>query len=79
MIAVLSATSVDCEHGFSILNRIKTNARIHVNGDHLLMRISVTEMDAVTLRYKHRDALLIRWRRMKVRHNSGKEDRPYDS
>jgi hypothetical protein len=80
MIAVLPATSVDCERGFSNLSHIKNAIRNCLQGDHLeaLMRISTTKMDAVTLRYEHQDALILRWRRMKLRRDGGKGDRAYD-
>jgi hypothetical protein len=80
MIAVLPATSVDCERGFSSLTHIKNNMRNSLQGNHLeaLMRISTTKMDAMTLRYEHRDALILRWRRMKMRRARGKGDRVYE-
>ena len=54
--------------------------RNSLQGNHLeaLMRISTTKMDAMTLRYEHRDALILRWRRMKIRRARGKGDRVYE-
>lgn len=77
IIAVLPATSVDCERGFSSLNHIKNAVRSRLQGGHLeaLMRISTTTMDAATLHYKHREALILSWRRMESRRDGGKEDR----
>jgi hypothetical protein len=50
IIAVLPATSVDCERGFSNLGRIKSNLRNRLRERlEALMRISTTVMDAVTL------------------------------
>ena len=74
MIAVLPATSVDCERGFSILNRIKDDLRSTLE-DHLepLMRISSTMMDASTLR-THTEVLIKRWRNRKERRSHGRED-----
>ena len=69
MIAVLPETSGDCERGFSSLNRIKNAMRSCLQGDHLeaLLRISTTKMDAVTLFCDHREALILKWRRLKAR------------
>ena len=77
MIAVLPATSVDCERGFSSLNRIKNAMRSCLHGEHLeaLLRISTTNMDAVTLFCDHREALILKWRRWKARRDGGKGDR----
>ena len=78
MIAVLPATSVDCERGFSSLNRIKNAMRNCLQNDHLeaLLRISTTKMDASTLLSDHREALILKWRRMKARRDGGKGDKP---
>ena len=77
MIVVLPATSVDCERGFSSLNHIKNAVRSRLQGGHLeaLMRISRTTIDAATLLYEHREALILRWRHMKARRETGKGDR----
>ena len=77
MIAVLPATSVDCERGFSSLNHIKNAVRSCLQGSHLeaLMRVSTTKMDAATLFFKHRETLILRWRRMRARRDSGKGDK----
>ena len=79
MIAVLPATSVDCERGFSSLNHIKNAIRSCLQEGHLeaLMRISTTKRDAATLLYEHREALILRWRRMKARRDNGKGDRRF--
>ena len=81
MIAVLPATSVDCERGFSRLNRIKNSLRNGLDGEHLvaLMRISSATMDPLTLYTEHRQALILKWRRMKARRDGGKGDRAYDA
>ena len=81
MIAVLPATSVDCERGFSSLSHIKNAVRNCLQGDHLeaLMRISITKMDAVTLLYEHRETLILRWRRVKARRDGGKGDRLFNA
>ena len=79
MIAVIPATSVDCERGFSSLNHIKNAIRICLQGGHLeaLMWIWTTKMDAATLLYEHRKALILRWRRIKSRRDNGKGDRRF--
>ena len=80
MIAVLSVTSVECERGFSNLNRIKTDDRNRLQSEHLeyLMRISTTEMNALTLRFDHSEALIARWRRRKDRRLTYKGDSRFD-
>ena len=77
MIAVLSATSVDCEGGFLSLNRIKNAMQSCLHGEHLeaLLQISTMNMDAVTLFHDHREALILKWRRWKARRDGGKGDR----
>ena len=79
MIAVIPATSVDCERGFSNLGRIKTNLRNRMR-EHLepLMRISTTKMDALTLREVHGLNLIKLWRRRKDRRLGGKGDTSLD-
>ena len=81
IIAVLPATSVDRERGFSNLTQIKNTDRNCLQGDHLeaLMWISTTKVDAMTLSHEHWDALTLRWRRMKVRRDGGKGERAYDA
>lgn len=77
MIAVLPATSVDCERRFSSLSYIKNAVRCRLQGSHLeaLMRISTMTMDAAMLLCEHREALILKWRRMKARRDNGKGDR----
>jgi hypothetical protein len=76
MIAVLPATSVERERGFSILNRIKTDPRNKLLILHLesLMRVSSTSMDVVTLRQEHSEYLIRRWRSNKARRIGEKGD-----
>jgi hAT family C-terminal dimerisation region len=76
IITVLPATSVDCERGFSNLNRIKTDLRSKLQTLHLesLMRISSTPMDAVTLHQDHSDVLIARWRTKRDRRMGEKRD-----
>jgi hypothetical protein len=75
MIAVLPATSVDCERGFSNLNRIKTNGRNRLGDKHLesLLRISTVGMDAVSFR-QHREVLVKRWKGTRDRRIDGRGD-----
>lgn len=77
IIAVLPATSVDCERGFSNLNRIKTDNRNKLQAVHLeaLMRVSSTPMDAVIIHQDHSVALIAMWRTTKERRSGGKQDR----
>jgi hypothetical protein len=77
MIAVLPASSVDCERGFSTLTRIKSSARNPLKTYRLgiLIRISTDKMDALTLRVKHSKVLIQAWRRLKPRRSGGKGDR----
>ena|SRR5437762_11587472 len=74
MIAVLPATSVDCERGFSNLARIKNNLR---NGlqSHLepLMPIFTTAMDPLVLRKEHHEDLIEKWKGRNKRRSGGKE------
>jgi hypothetical protein len=75
MLAVLPATSVDCERGFSNLNRVKNNARNKLKEKHLesLMRTSTTNMSAKA--FVHYKSLLIaRWNRACARRTAGKGD-----
>ena len=75
IIAVLPATSVECERGFSNLGRIKSNLRNRLRERlEALMRISTTVMDAVTLIQEHATELIKRWRQRKDRRSSGKGD-----
>jgi hypothetical protein len=76
MIAVLPATSVDCERGFSSLSRIKTDLRNNLETPHLchLIRISETDMDSLTFYTDHSESLVAAWRRHKRQRLSGKGD-----
>ena len=80
IIAVLPATSVDCERGFSNLGRIKNALRSCLQGEHLepLMRISTMEMDIMTFQLKHQKTLILKWRRRKSRRACGKGDKVRD-
>lgn len=75
MIAVLPATSVDCERGFSNLARVKTNNRNRLGAEHLesLMRIASTEMDELTF-LGLSNQLIKAWKRKKDRRMTGKAD-----
>src|SRR5271155_4939449 len=77
IIAVLPATSVDCERGFSSLSRIKNDIRSSLKTPHLgcLIRISTMEMDALTLEQDHSERLIADWKNSKDRRSSGKGDR----
>ena len=84
IIAVLPASSVDCERGFSNFGRVKSNLRSQLGDGNLesLMRISTTAMDVVTLRQEHGNALTKRWRQRKDGRLSGERDpllQKYDS
>ena len=73
ILAVLPATSVDCERGFSNVSRIKTNLRNRLMELHLesLLRISTIKMDALTF-YQHREVLTRRWKMLVDRRTAGK-------
>jgi hypothetical protein len=75
MLAVLPATSVDCERGFSNLTRIKNNTSNKLGDKHLesLMRTSAVNMDAETF-YQYNSLLVARWRRIVERRMSGRAD-----
>lgn len=77
IIAVLPATSVDCERGFSNLNRIKNDCRNKLQTQNLeaLIRVSTTSMDSLTLSSLHSKDLILAWRRSKSRRPGGKGDR----
>ena len=78
ILAVLPATSVDCERGFSNVSRIKTNLRNRLMELHLesLLRISTIKMDALTF-YQHREVLTRRWKMLVDRRTAGKGDVPH--
>lgn len=69
ILAVLPASSVDCERGFSNLNRIKRDDRNKLNGDHLgwLMRISSLEMTEKDFYKLHIPLLVKSWKQQKER------------
>lgn len=75
MIAVLPATSVYCERGFSNLARVKTNNRNRLGSKHLqsLMRIASTDIDELTL-LRRSSTFIKAWRRGKDRRMAGKAD-----
>ena len=75
MIAVLPATSVECERGFSNLNRIKTDNRNRLCGVHLesLIRITSTEMDELTM-LEYSTELIKLWKQKKDRRMVDKGD-----
>ena len=72
---MLSASSVDCERGFSTLNRIKTNLRTKLKGDHLeaLMRVSGMDISLAEL-LNHSKALIMKWRNLRARRTGDKAD-----
>ena len=75
MIAVLPATSVDCERGFSNLSHIKIDNRSRLCGVHLesLIRITSTEMDELTM-LDYSTELIKLWKRKKDRRMLDKGD-----
>lgn len=81
IIAILPATSVDCERGFSCLNQIKTDLRNRLKTEHLgsLIRLSTMDMDAMSLQRDHSERLILAWRRSKARRSSDKGDRILDA
>jgi hAT family C-terminal dimerisation region len=76
ILAVLPATSVDCERGFSALNSIKSLNRNQLSNEtlELLMRIRLTDMDEETLISEHSDELLDTWWRQRERRSGDKDD-----
>jgi hypothetical protein len=76
IIAVLPASSVDCERGFSNLNAIKRENRSQLTDETLghLMRIRSTEMTAKSFVRDHSDTLLNTWWNTKDRRSGGKDD-----
>jgi hypothetical protein len=75
MIAVLPATSVNCERGFSNLARVKTNNRNRLKEEHLesVMRIASTEMDELTMLGRS-NKFIKAWKGEKDRRMAGKAD-----
>ena len=69
ILTVLSGSSIECERGFSNLNRIKGEERNHLNGDNLryLMRISSLKLSNEELDAIHMPELILRWKRQKER------------
>jgi hypothetical protein len=79
ILSVLPGSSVDCERGFSNLNRIKGQDRNSLGNDHLrhLMRISSFDMSDQELNAIHMGTLVENWRRNKDRRlNHEREDVP---
>ncbi len=76
ILAVLPASSVDCECGFSNLNRIKRDDRNRVDGDHLvwLMHVSSFDMDQIDFEKRHLPLLLPSWKAKKERRLDGRAD-----
>jgi hypothetical protein len=79
MMAVLPTTSVDCvdcERGFSSLNRIKNDLRNHLENPHLarLIRISETNMDALAFYEDNSESFVASWLHSKKRRETGKRD-----
>ena len=68
ILAVLPASSTDCERGFSTLANVKTYDRSSLEGDHLesSIRISLTDMDEIEME-SQRQKLIQRWRNHKRR------------
>ena len=75
VLSVLPATSVDCERGFSQLNRIKTDLRNKLGNDHLesAFRIATTSISVTELR-SHSKELIQCWRNSKSRRSGDKGD-----
>ena len=69
ILAVLPGSSVECERGFSNLNRIKGEDRNNLKGDNLrhLMRISAFDMTVKELIAFHMPTLVLNWKRQKER------------
>ena len=75
ILAVLLATSVDCERGFSILNCIKTNLRNKLSGIQLGSLMRITSMIMSVGEFKsHSEELIRRWRNKRLRRDSNKAD-----
>jgi hypothetical protein len=74
ILSVLPATSVDCERGFSQLNRIKTDLRNKLE-KHLepVFRIATTPISITELR-SHSKELIRCWRNSKSRRSGDKGD-----
>jgi len=60
---------VECERGFSNLNRIKSDERNGLKGDNLryIMRISSLKLSIEELNVIHMAELITRWKRHKER------------
>ena len=76
ILVVLPASSVDCERGFSNLNRIKRDDRNKIDGDHLvsLMRISSFDLEELEFDKLHLPELIKLWKTEKERRTDGKVD-----
>ena len=76
ILAVLPASSVECERGFSLLNRIKSVDRNKLSQDHLenLIRIASTNMNVSILIDKPSKSLIARWKQNKLRRSGEKAD-----
>jgi len=76
ILAVLPASSIDCERGFSNLNRIKRDDRNRVDGDHLvwLMRVSSFDMEEIDFEKCHLPVLVKLWKAEKERRLDGRAD-----
>ena len=75
ILSVLSATSVDCERGFSKINCIKTDLRNKLENDHLegVFRIAATPISVTEIR-SHSKELIQGWRNSKSRRSGDKGD-----
>ena len=73
--AILVATSVDCERGFSELNDTKRDKRARLEENHLesLMRVSTMKSSLMEFR-EHRAVLVKMWRNRKSRRDKNKAD-----
>jgi len=73
--AVLVATSVDCERGFSELNDTKRDKRAKLEENHLkpLMRVSTMKSSLMEFR-EHKPVLVKMWRNRKSRRDKNKAD-----
>ena len=76
ILSVLPGSSVDCERGFSNLNRIKRDDRNRLDGDHLgwLMRISSYEIPQTEFHKLHMGPLIRSWKTEKERRSGEKDD-----
>jgi len=77
MLAVLPASSVDCERGFSGLSRIKVDNRSLMKDQNLehLLRVSSTQIEIPELIVERSDTLIGKWRQAKQRRPREKNNR----